>query len=550
MNARLLRALGLGASALLVAGTSMALGASGAAAASPATGTLGFPYLGKLKVAATGQTNLKLQFDTFNSCPAGSNRIRAQIDNTPPGGDTNPTHQWTGVVILSSTANGLSTTGPMSVASSDTLQNTAAANTLVLIPGDYRLTMVCGTGTGGSTNVGEFDGVLTVSADQQTYTSPTVAAPASTTTSIATSPSSPQTGATAVQVTATVSPSSSTGTIDFFDGVTKLNASSVPVSGGTAVFTTSPLAVGSHPLTARYTSDDVDATTGSVSPASTYVINAPATATQTALGVNPASGATTLDDVALTATVTPSNAVGSVQFYDNNSGSPVLLGTVAVGGGTAVFTPNPKLAIGTYKFQATFVPTNPANFQGSSSPELAPYGISAYNGVSASETLQATVDAGALTITAGGPVVDLGHLALNATNDLLVSTPTDINPVTVTDTRAGNIHWTASGQVSDFVKTADPTKSINGANLGWTPKLISKNASQDITLGPVVAPGSGLAPGAGAPAGVGLKSSRELAHTLDGTSTGTAQLTATVVLQAPTSTVAGVYTATLTLTAI
>jgi hypothetical protein len=174
--------------------------------------------------------------------------------------------------------------------------------------------------------------------------------------------------------------------------------------------------------------------------------------------------------------------------------------------------------------------------------------------VSASETLQAIVDAGTLTITAGGPTVDLGHLALNSTNDLLVSTPTDINTVTVTDTRAGNIHWTASGQVSDFtlgtLPAADQTKKINGANLGWTPRIIDQQATQTVTAGPPVAPGAGLAVGASAPAGIGLGSVRELAHTIDGRSTGTAHLTASVVLQAPTSTSAGLYQATLTLTAI
>jgi hypothetical protein len=548
MNSRLKRALGLGTTALLLAGTSVAMGVGSASAASPATGTQGLPYLGKLKMAATGQTNLKLQFDTFNACPAGANRIRARIDNVPPAGDVNPAHQWTGVVILSSTQNGLSTTGPMSVASTDTLQNTAAANSLVLIPGDYAVTMMCGSGTGGATLIGEFDGVLTVSADAQTYTSPAINAPASTTTTIGVSPSSPQVGATAVTITATVNPSSATGTVDFFDGATKLNGASVPVSGGTAAFTTAPLAVGGHSLTARFTSDDVDATTGSVSAATSYQINAPATATTTALGVNPASGATTVDDVTLTATVTPSSAVGHVDFYDNNPATPALLGTVTLNGGTASFTPSPKLAVGTYKFQAFFVPTNPANFQPSQSAELAPYAVTTFNGVSASETLQAIVDAGTLTITAGGPTVDLGHLALNSTNDLLVSAPTDLNPVTVTDTRAGNIHWTASGQVSDF--TSASNAKINGANLGWSPRVLDQQAAQTVTAGPVVAPGAGLAVGASAPAGIGLSSARELAHTIDGRSTGTAHLNATVVLQAPTSTVAGTYPATLTLTAI
>jgi hypothetical protein len=123
-----------------------------------------------------------------------------------------------------------------------------------------------------------------------------------------------------------------------------------------------------------------------------------------------------------------------------------------------------------------------------------------------------------------------------------------LNSLTVTDTRAGNLGWNVAGQVSDF--SDGSSHSINAANLGWTPKLIDKSASQTITAGPKVDPADAIAPGAAAPSGLGLASSRTLASASAGAGVGTAHLNATVALQAPTTTVAGTYSATLTITAI
>ena len=56
-----------------------------------------------------------------------------------------------------------------------------------------------------------------------------------------------------VTITATVVPSSATGTITFNDGSTAI--ATVTLSGGTASTTTSTLAIGSHSLTADYSGD-------------------------------------------------------------------------------------------------------------------------------------------------------------------------------------------------------------------------------------------------------------------------------------------------------
>jgi glucose/arabinose dehydrogenase len=74
-----------------------------------------------------------------------------------------------------------------------------------------------------------------------------------TTTSLTAMPSA-TTGGSLVTLTATIAPSpGNLGTVAFLDnGVPLSGAGSVAVSGGTAVFTTSSLAVGSHPISAVY----------------------------------------------------------------------------------------------------------------------------------------------------------------------------------------------------------------------------------------------------------------------------------------------------------
>ncbi len=95
--------------------------------------------------------------------------------------------------------------------------------------------------------------------------------------------------------------------------------------------------------------------------------------------------------------------------------------------------------------------------------------------------------------------------------------------------------------MGDF--TSGTCDRINSENLGWVPRVVT--APLAVIAGPVVAPGAGVA--VGASTGAGLKTARPLAISV---SMGTAQLSASLVLQAPTSTPAGTYNTTLTLTAI
>ncbi|MEA2922794.1 MAG: hypothetical protein QOF07_2759, partial [Bradyrhizobium sp.] len=99
----------------------------------------------------------------------------------------------------------------------------------------------------------------------------------STTTALTVSPPSPQTAGTTVNLTATVTPSTVTGTVQFKDGSTNIGAP-VPVVGGVATTSTNTLAVGSHNLYAFFSPGDTAGTAPSASNVVPYTITAPPSA--------------------------------------------------------------------------------------------------------------------------------------------------------------------------------------------------------------------------------------------------------------------------------
>lgn len=113
-----------------------------------------------------------------------------------------------------------------------------------------------------------------------------------------------------------------------------------------------------------------------------------------------------------------------------------------------------------------------------------------------------------------------------------------LKPVTVTDTRVGKPGWSASGQVAGGF-AAQGGATFGGDALGWAPTVASQNAQQGVVAGPVAEPGD-----------VGLGDGAVLAAAPPGKGRGTAKLDAELRLSLPTETAAGVYTGTLTLTAI
>ncbi len=106
-----------------------------------------------------------------------------------------------------------------------------------------------------------------------------------TTTSLSAVPS-PQSFGSPLTLTATVSPSSATGTVTFFDGTTQLGLAQV--SGGAASVSISTLTVGGHILTANYGGDAGDSPSVS-SPVSVNIIVGPQPVILTGGIVNAAS---------------------------------------------------------------------------------------------------------------------------------------------------------------------------------------------------------------------------------------------------------------------
>ena len=211
------------------------------------------------------------------------------------------------------------------------------------------------------------------------------------TTTTLTSAPNPSTAGAAVTLTATVSPSSATGTVQFLNGATVLG--SAALANGSAQIAVANLTVGSNSLTAVYSGDDTSA--GSTSAAVVQTVgkaNSTTTLTGPTSPLNVGQGAT------FTATVTPASATGTVQFLDGAQ----AIGTVAVSGGTAQFFTT-ALAAGSHSITAAY------SGDGTLNPST-----------SAAVVVQVVQYATTTTLTtAPNPSVFTGQVSLNAS----VSTP-------------------------------------------------------------------------------------------------------------------------------
>ncbi|MCW0191457.1 MAG: Ig-like domain-containing protein [Rhodococcus sp.] len=174
-----------------------------------------------------------------------------------------------------------------------------------------------------------YDGVLEFLTSTSPARTVSVAAADVQTTTALTVPSS-AVEQTSVALTANISPAADGGTVQFKDGGTDIGGPIAVTAGGATLdhtFTTT----GSHSITAVYSG--TAGFGGSTAQAQTIEISSSALSTTTTLQVPAAAITGTAVD--LTATVAPSNAVGTVQFKSNGTaiGSPVT-----VSGGTATLS--------------------------------------------------------------------------------------------------------------------------------------------------------------------------------------------------------------------
>jgi uncharacterized protein YjdB len=186
--------------------------------------------------------------------------------------------------------------------------------------------------------------------------SQTVNARAVTTTALTSSPN-PAAYGTSVTITATVTPSAATGTVQFFNGATLLGSASL--SAGKAQLKIATLPAGSDSLSAAYGGDanDLSSTSSPITETVTKV------ASTTKLAANPAAQSTQGQAVTFTATVTPAGATGVVQFLDGST----VLGSASLSNGTAVFS-TASLGTGNHSIVAAY--SGDSNVSGSQSASL------------------------------------------------------------------------------------------------------------------------------------------------------------------------------------
>jgi hypothetical protein len=519
------RLLSFATAGALATGTLLAAG-TGVASAAPVLGTLTL-------TPATGNQSSTLTATTNAHCNASDTGIVGYMSG-PGISSPNDVLQGNTPINLVDGASGLS----FPVGS--IFRDIFSANAINSPSGAYTVRIAC-IGADSFTETGEFSQVVnfTPTGTQFNATYATVVPAQSTTTTLAQNNASGSFGD-SVTFTATVAPSGAAGSVQFKDGVADLGTPQTVNGSGVATFTTSSLSVGSHTISSVFTPSG-SGFNGSTSNSVTHTVGS--VSTSMSLGSNGPTAQ--YAPATFTATVSPA-AAGTVTFSEGAT----TLGTGSVNSTTGVATyTTTALTVGTHSVTAHFAPSGP----GASSADAGPIDhlVTAFAGVSLGQNVVVTVPSGALTIVlddgADGQV-DLGTAQINAAGDLLTASG-QMDVVKVTDTRAGDPGWTASGIVTDF---SNGTDAVNGYNLGWDPVIVSSSANQvGIAEGPVVAAATEGTPGS-TPANpaVGLESSRVLAVAADNAGNGTARLGAALSLNIPTDVSAGTYAATLTLTVV
>ncbi|MGX7678004.1 Ig-like domain repeat protein [Jatrophihabitans sp. DSM 45814] len=399
-----------------------------------------------------------------------------------------------------------------------------------------------------------------------TWTQVFPAAPVLVNTSISTpvaTPTSPApAGTTSVALSSTLTAADSThpaGSVELFNGATDLGPATLNAATGAITATATVANSTTYSFTLAYS--PASGYNASTSSALAYTVQGPAAVTATTVSgptsTTLGSAITLHADVKVGATAVPAGA-GSVQFVVNgtNVGTPVLV--TATG---ADFSYNPT-ATGSATVTGTFTPAAGQNFTTSTDTAGVTVITTAPSFNPDPQTVVVTVPTGTLVIstpyTAANPF-NLGTLQLSADGTgLSTSAPfgsnapagTDpgtldasptasvTNGVTITDTRPGSTGWTASAQTTDFTGPAGNTTPIDGNNLsftGVTPKYITGNHLQagSVTPSDITA----------------FKTAKKpFATTTQGP--GTVNIYGTLGLTAPTSTLPGLYTATVTFTIV
>ncbi len=566
-----------------VAGLSAALVAGVAFIAAPAASAA---QIGALSFNGLTSQAVGFTMTTSGACPttptlATNFQIRIANDasvvgNTAPVVSANITGSTAG-----STISGGINAGGFTAPASATLATFAANNGLgsQLPAGTYRFDLICRTVTSSAT-LGEFSGRLVVGAGGSISSAGPILNNVSTTTSVTAVPASITTADTTT-LTATVTPATAVGSVQF--QINGTNVGLVPVSGGTAVLPNVPGgAAGSKTVTANFVggTDTSNSYSNSSGTTSLVVTPAPAVVTTTGIALSSASVAYPAT-VTATATVTRATggaavAGGTVQFKVDgaNFGSPVAVNASGIATSAAI-----ARNAGTYAVTAEYLASTVTgvDYAASTSPS-ASFVVTAPAFDPDVQYIKTTIPPGTLVISTpyscatlacdapGDNPLDLGNMVLNATATEY-SAFGAFNGIQVTDTRPGNLSWTVSAISSNLAKVgvAVPNNNeiINAQNVGLTDlTLVSTNSTPATFLGGVLPGGSTAAQNFtgfqnfaaahvdGADGGsLGLGGSPKVVlHANSGL--GTTVTNGVLTITAPTNTLDGVYTGTVTFTII
>ncbi|MGE5612643.1 MAG: Ig-like domain repeat protein [Bacillota bacterium] len=553
--------------------------AVGAVAASAATlmggGVASAATVGGLTInpsTDTTTTNTSVSVTTAGLCPGTASKYVIKL--LGPGGLSG---NLAPITTLPAASAGTYANVPITQTIHDTLQAMAGAPASPSGTG-WSIDFQCINVSTGQ-NVADYSSALTFSQPgsvggsfDAAYTSAPASTPTTTTLSVpATSTYGGSVTFTATEATAGVTPGVAAGSVQFFDNGVALG-SAVPVNGttGQATYTSSTLNAGAHPITATFTPTDTTTYGGSSASAQTLTVAKAATS----VSVTGPASAQAQQSTTFTATV-PTGLAGSVAWTIDgaSAGSSAVDTTSSTATVSHVFTTaeNPSVV-------AVFTPSN-SNYASSTSTAWTGTTVTAFQGVTAAQEIDVTVPAGGLTIavspntegntggSSANPVVQMGTPTFQPSGQFWLSTG-QLNDVVITDTRSGNPGWTATGSVTDFsqVGVASNPETFSGANLGWTPTLVSASANQASTgagdtnaikIGAAVA--SGLVPTGATPGstvtgygttGIGLSAPQAFASTSAGRGDGAATIKAPLVLNIPTDRAAGLYSAVLTFTVL
>lgn len=477
---------------------------------------------------------------TENACPAGTTQMYSYV-RVPQNGV--PENDWPqipmGATTQSVDADGRYYT--TTTAQADRMGKPDVVAYLQTAPGNtgtFPFIAVCRDNGGNPT--GYFRTTVAISGTSSTTLSWTIASPtfagiqSPTTTTLAASASTVESGS-PVTLTATVDPSTATGNVEFLNGSTSLGTAAL--SGGVAALTTSALPIGSASITAVYAGDAGNKTSTSSAVGVTVTAVAPRSTTSTVASVSPSTGDAYVPvTIACEVAASTGLANGTMRILDGAA----VLGTVVVTDGVVPTLTTNVLGAGAHSITCDFVGTAP--YSGSTSAAFAAtYTLS---GAVDEQTVTVEIPVGAITITT--PYTPASPLALGVatldTSDSTYSASAPFSGIVITDTRSGNLGFTASVISSAFAGPGGASFPAKHAGLtGLVAHQVAGNA-MDATK---------VAVTDHSPWTDGLDSVKAFAKYPAGQPLGTVNLDGVFgVDQVPTSVAPGTYTATVTFTAV